>query len=160
MRNVSNPRPAPTRRPNRQARRRASSGFTLIELLLVLMIIVVLAGVVVPSIRGRTEDARKTAAKADITNLDAGLDQFEMHTGRLPTNDEGLAALLDPPNNVQSWKGPYFKKAPRDPWGNPYQYRNPGQQNKYGVDLFSTGPDGREGGSDDVDNWSDGTPAK
>ena len=147
-------------RNDNRLRRTRRGAFTLIELLLVLVILAVLMAVVVPKFAGQTDDARKTAAKAEITQIDAAVDRFELDTGRLPTNDEGVAALLDPPSNATNWKGPYLKKAPKDPWGNPYQYRNPGQQNPRGVDIFSMGKDGREGGADDVDNWSDGAQAK
>jgi len=129
--------------------------FTLIELLLVLVILAILAAVVVPKLTGRSEDAKKAAAKADIATIDGQLETFEIDAGRYPTNDEGLGALVNAPGNVKSWKGPYVKRLPNDPWGNPYQYRYPGQYNKNGFDLFSMGPDQHEGGGDDIDNWSD-----
>src|SRR3954469_15338688 len=104
------------------ARRRASSraaAFTLIELLLVLVILAVLAAVVVPKFTGRTEQARIAAAKADISSIDLQLDAFEVAAGRYPTNEEGLAALMNPPTTVKAWHGPYLKKPPMDPWGRP-----------------------------------------
>ena len=131
------------------------SGFTLIELLLVMVIVVVLAGVVVTRFGNRTEQARNTRAKADISAISTAIDAFEVDCGRFPTNEEGLAALLAAPANVQDWRGPYFKQStiPVDPWNNQYVYRFPGQHNTSGYDLFSMGPDGREG-NDDIDNWS------
>lgn len=130
-----------------------SSGFTLIELLLVVVILGVLAALVLPRFMGRTQQARETAARADVSNISTALNAFEIDTGRYPTTEEGLAALIDPPANVQNWRGPYLQRGlPRDPWGNPYQYRYPGQRNPRGFDLFSTGPDGREG-NDDIGNW-------
>ena len=130
------------------------AGFTLIELLLVLVILAVLAAVVVPQFTGSGEKARLTRAATDISTLDGALDRFELDAGRFPTTEEGLNALVQAPSNVKAWSGPYIKKIPSDPWGNPYQYRFPGQANVNGVDIYSTGPDGREGGGDDVDNWS------
>ena len=131
------------------------NAFTLIELLLVLVILAVLAAVVVPKFSGRSEQARNTAAKADISMLDGALDLFEQDCGRYPSSDEGLGALISAPGGVQNWHGPYIKRnaLPVDPWGNQYQYRFPGQHNVNGVDLWSLGPDGREG-NDDITNWN------
>jgi general secretion pathway protein G len=137
-------------------RRRAArpAGFTLIELLLVLVILAVLAAVVVPKFTGRAEQARVAAAKTDLSALETALDTFEVDAGRYPTTDEGLNALLNPPSGVKSWNGPYIKKPPIDPWQNAYVYRFPGQYNARGYDLSSNGPDGQEGGADDINNWS------
>ena len=136
---------------NRVRRRR--TGFSLIELLLVLVILAVLAAVVVPKFTNRTEQARITAAKTDISMLDTALDAYEIDNGRFPSSDEGLSALVSA-GSAKNWKGPYIKKGvPTDPWGNAYVYRYPGTNNANGVDLLSLGPDGREGG-DDITNWS------
>ncbi len=124
-------------------------GFTLIELLLVMVILAILAAVVVPKFTGRTEQARETAAKTDLANLKTSLGAFEIDTGRFPTTDEGLNALITPPADIQGWRKPYLDKIPLDPWGHPYIYRSPGSDNR-DFDLFSTGPDGREGSADDV----------
>lgn len=130
------------------------SAFTLIELLLVMVILVVLAAVVVPRFTSRSEQARFTAAKTDISNLETALDAFEVDCGRFPTSDEGLRVLIEQPGNVQNWRGPYIKRGvPSDPWNNPYVYRFPGSHNASGYDLSSNGPDGREG-NDDVTNWA------
>ena len=136
-------------------RPRLRSAFTLIELLLVLVILAILAAVVVPKFTNKSEMARKAAAKTDIANLETALDSFEVEAGRFPTTEEGLGALIQAPANVKAWGGPYIKRGiPNDPWGHPYAYRFPGQYNANGYDLFSFGPDGNEGGGDDVDNWS------
>ena len=138
------------RRSLRVARNRA---FSLIELLLVLVILAVLAAVVVPKFTNRTEQARITAAKTDISMLETALDTFEVDNGRYPSTEEGLQALLTQPANAPNWKNPYIKRPPLDPWGNQYVYRYPGTNNANGYDLASLGPDGREGG-DDITNWS------
>jgi general secretion pathway protein G len=130
-----------------------SAAFTLIELLLVLVILAVLAAVVVPKFTGRSEQARVAAAKTDISVLSGALNQFELDNGRFPTTEEGLGALVQAPPGAQNWH-PYIERGvPNDPWNNAYVYRYPGQHNPNGFDLFSTGPDGREG-NDDIDNWS------
>ncbi|MCM8757300.1 MAG: type II secretion system major pseudopilin GspG [Candidatus Omnitrophica bacterium] len=131
------------------------AGFTLVELLLVLVILATLAAIVVPKFTRRSEQARITAARTDIANLEVALDTFEIDVGRFPTTEEGLQALVEAPADTPNWKGPYIKRGvPKDPWGNPYQYKCPGDHNPNGYDLFSFGPDGREGGNDDIDNWS------
>ncbi|HPP11206.1 MAG TPA: type II secretion system major pseudopilin GspG [bacterium] len=136
-------------------RSRQKLGFTLIELLLVLVILGTLAAIVVPKFTRRSEQARLTAARTDIANLEVALDTFEVDVGRYPTTEEGLQALVEAPPEVTGWKGPYIKRGvPKDPWGNPYHYKCPGDHNTNGYDLFSGGPDGKEGGGDDIDNWS------
>jgi len=144
----------PSNRPGERPRRR--SGFTLIELLLVLAILAALAAMVVPKFTRRSQQAKETAARVDIANLELALDSFEVDCGRYPTTQEGLAALIDQPSNALDWKGAYIKRGiPKDPWGNPYVYRCPGQNNRDSYDLNSYGPDGQNGGDDDVDNWSE-----
>jgi general secretion pathway protein G len=141
------------RRPGR--RRGLRNGFTLIELLLVLVILSVLAAVVVPKFTKRSEQARITAARTDIANLQVVLDAFEIDTARYPTSQEGLQALVTEPSGIRDWHGPYIERGvPNDPWGHPYVYRHPGEHNTISYDLHSLGPDGQEGGGNDIDNWS------
>jgi len=129
--------------------------FTLIELLLVLVILTALAAVVVPKFTKRSEQARITAARTDIAVIGGQLDAFEVDCGRFPTTEEGLGALLVQPPNTIGWKGPYLEKGmPKDPWGSPYIYRCPGQHRAADYDLCSFGPDGQDGGGDDIDNWT------
>lgn len=131
-----------------------ASGFTLVELLLVLMILGVLAAIVVPKFSGRTEQARVTAAVSQIATFGTALDAFEVDNGFYPKGKDGLNALVQAPQNAMNWKGPYLKsQLPLDPWGNPYLYECPGRNNPTSYDLMSTGPDGREGGDDDITNW-------
>ena len=135
-------------------RRRA---FTLIELLLVLVILASLAAIVVPKFTHVGEQSKKQAAETGIEGITTALNRFEVECGRFPTTSEGLGALQEAPANIKGWNGPYLEKKglPKDPWANPYIYRCPGQQNPNGFDLFSYGPDGNEGGGDDIDNWSE-----
>ena len=137
----------PTRRQN---------AFTLVEMLLVLVILAVLAAIVIPKFSGRSQQAKETAAKSQISSIELALDAFEVDTGAYPSGGNALGALVDQPNNAQNWKGPYLKQGvPNDPWGNPYIYTFPGRNNPKGYDLMSVGPDGRVGGDDDITNWGD-----
>lgn len=157
LRSVSNSRLPRSSRSQIEDRRSKIPAFTLIELLLVLVILGVLAALVIPKFTNRTQQARNTAAKTDISSIKGMINAFEIDTGRLPSNDEGLNALLIAPPNVTDWRGPYIDSSalPKDPWGNAYIYRYPGQHNPNGFDLYSTGPDGREGGNDDIGNWNE-----
>lgn len=134
------------------------AGFSLIELLLVLVILAVLAAVVATRFTGRSEQARNTAARTDIASLETALDAFEIDAGRFPTSEEGLEALIEQPSGVQkdAWRGPYIKRGvPKDPWGNQYNYQQPGRHNTSSYDLSSSGPDGQAGTEDDIINWSE-----
>lgn len=130
-----------------------SRAFTLIELMLVVIIIGVLVAMVVPRMAGRSEEARKAVAKADVDlNIATALKLYELDNGAFPATDEGLNALLTASPSAKNWKGPYMEKTPVDPWGEPYQYRSPGTHRAYDYDLYSLGRDGVESG-DDVTNW-------
>src|ERR1051326_4647853 len=124
------------------ARRRA---FTLVELLLVLTILGILAAIVVPKFTGRTEQARITAARTQISTFQTALSTFELDNGFFPRT---LQDLVTAPRDAQSWKGPYLQgDIPADPWQSPYIYVTPGKHNK-DYDLLSPGPDRREGTDD------------
>jgi len=149
---------AQRKRTLRDRRRRVPmrSGFTLIELLLVLVILAALAAIVTPKFTKRSEQARITAATAQISQFEVALDTFEIDLSRYPTTSEGLRALVDKPtSDAEGWQQPYLKRdVPKDPWGNDYVYRYPGQHNQEGYDLHSYGPDGKLGGNDDITNWT------
>ncbi len=139
----------------RRSRASRLHAFTLVEMLLVLVILAVLAAIVIPKFSGRSQQAKETAAKSQISSIEMALDAFEVDTGFYPSGNNGLNALIDPPSNAPNWRGPYLKKGvPLDPWGNPYAYSYPGRNNPAGYDLMSMGPDGRAGGDDDITNWA------
>jgi general secretion pathway protein G len=123
-------------------------------MLLVLVILAVLAAIVIPKFAGRSQQAKETAAKSDISAFDVALDAYEVDTGTYPAGNNGLQALVDQPNNASGWKGPYLKKGvPLDPWGNAYVYAYPGRNNNNGPDIYSPGPDQQAGTEDDITNW-------
>jgi general secretion pathway protein G len=133
----------------------AQQAFTLIELLLVLVILGILAAIVVPKFSGRTEQARETAAQSQIATFNTALDAFEVDNGYYPKGKNGLLDLVQQPRDAQNWRGPYLKgDVPLDPWQHPYVYECPGKHNPSSYDLYSVGPDAREGTDDDVTNWS------
>jgi general secretion pathway protein G len=120
--------------------------FTIIEIMVVVIIIGILAVLVVPNIIGRVDDARVNKAKTDIASLQTSLDMYRIDNGIYPSNEQGLDALVNKPQSTptpMNWHGPYIKSLPKDPWGSPYQYSNPGKQG--GVDIFSFGPKGQDG---------------
>ena len=134
-----------------------SVGFTLVELLVVLAILGLLAGLVGPQVMKFLGSSKTKTAKLQIEDLVATMDMYRLETGRYPTNDEGLEALVKKPGNAANWNGPYLKKGdvPKDPWGFEYQYRFPGQHG--GVDIWTLGADNREGGEGenaDVSSWN------
>lgn len=138
---------------SRQGLQRA---FTLIELMVVLVIIGVLAALIVPNVIERADDARVTAARTDVNNLMQALKLYRLDNQRYPTAEQGLQSLLTRPTTgpaAPNWK-PYVEKLPKDPWGNPYQYLNPGVKGE--IDVFSLGADGQPGGEGknaDIGSW-------
>jgi general secretion pathway protein G len=135
---------------------RRAAGFTLIELLVVLVIIGVLAALVVPNVLSRADDARTTAARADINNLMQALKLYKLDNQRYPSTEQGLDALVRKPSVgavPPSWRQ-YVEKLPNDPWGRPYRYAYPGVKGE--VDVFSLGADGQSGGEGvdaDIGSW-------
>lgn len=137
-------------------RRQRRSAFTLLEVLMVIVILGILAAVIVPNLVGTGEKAKRDLTASQISGLGTSLDTFQMHCGRYPTSDEGLAALMVQPDDETlegKWAGPYLKRAPKDAWGRDLQYEFPGEFNTNSYDLSSAGPDGEFGGEDDIANW-------
>jgi general secretion pathway protein G len=141
-----------------QLRKKTSAAFTLIEIMVVVIILGILAATIIPQFMGTTQDAKISAAKSQIAELESALERFYVHMDRYPTADEGLNVLVDPPANDdgKKWRGPYVKQLRNDPWGNPYQYSFPGAHHPTSFDIWSRGADGADGGEGanaDIGNW-------
>lgn len=133
-------------------------GFTLLEVMVVLVILSILAALIVPKIISRPEQAKVVAAKQDIATLMQALKLYRLDNGRYPTTEQGLQALVTKPESPpipDNWKsGGYIEHLPKDPWGHPYQYLNPGLHGE--IDVYSLGADGAPGGKGndaDIGSW-------
>jgi general secretion pathway protein G len=145
----SSPRPRPS----------SEAGFTLIEMMVVVVILGLLATVVVINVLPSQDRAMREKARADISVLEQAVESYRLDNFTFPTAQEGLAALSTPPAGMarpdRYREGGYIRRLPKDPWGNPYQYLQPGRHGA--IDIFSFGADGREGGEKndaDIGNWS------
>ncbi|MBX7021415.1 type II secretion system protein GspG [Providencia rettgeri] len=146
----------PARTLARPASSRVQQGFSLIEVMVVVVIMGIMAALVVPSLMDRPDQARAVAARQDIAALTQALKLYRLDNGRYPSTAQGLAALHQRPSQPpepRNWRS-YMDRLPNDPWGNPYQYLQPGVQGE--SDVFSLGADGQAGGSGsdaDIGNW-------
>ena len=142
----------------RRNRNRSRAGITLIEMLVVVTIIALFAALVVPSMFKKTDQARITAARAQINSFMTALGAYKLDTGMVPSTEEGLQALRVKPANLDQWQGPYLPKdIPLDPWGHPYVYKYPGEHGDE-PDIICYGADGQPGGEGinaDVVSWKD-----
>lgn len=138
---------------------RGSMGFTLLELLVVMVIIGLLASYVAPRFFDQVGKSEIKATRAQLDAFDKALGTYRLDTGRYPSTDQGLKALVERPADEPKWSGPYLAKAlPADPWGHAYIYRQPGEQG-HDYDLLSYGKDGQRGGSAenaDISVWDSG----
>lgn len=135
-------------------------GFTLIELMVVIVILGILAGLIVPRIMGRPEQAKQLKARMQIESISTALKLYKLDNGGYPTTEQGLQALVDQPasgNIPKNWrKGGYLEKGkvPKDPWGNDFIYLSPGIHDDF--DLIAYGADGSAGGEEknaDINSW-------
>jgi general secretion pathway protein G len=127
--------------------RRAEAGFTLVEILVVITIIGLIMAVVGPRVLTYLGESKIKTAKIQIQSFASALDLYYLDTGRYPTSNDGLAALVRRPGNAAEWNGPYLKGGvvPNDPWGHAYVYRSPVERAPY--EILSYGSDGLEGGT-------------
>jgi len=140
--------------------RRKVGGFTLIEIMVVVIILGILAGLIIPRIMGRPEEAKRTKARMQMESIETALKLYKLDNGTYPTTEQGLQALVEAPavgELARNWReGGYLDKGriPQDPWGGDYIYLSPGLHGEY--DLMSYGRDGQPGGEGpdrDVNSW-------
>jgi general secretion pathway protein G len=134
-------------------------GFTFIEIMVVVAILAILAALVVPRIMGRTDDAKRTAAKVQIRNIEGALQLYKLDNGVYPSTEQGLKALIEKPTVgviPKKWKiGGYLPNLPEDPWGNSYKYLSPSKRGDYEITSLGTdGEPGGEGVNADITNWN------
>lgn len=127
--------------------RRPEAGFSLMELLVALVILALVMGLVAPRVIGYLSRAKSQTAEAQVKNIQAALDLFQIDVGRYPTESEGLEALIAAPAGTAGWAGPYLddEAVPADPWDRPYLYAS--TEDGLRVRVYSFGRDGTEGGS-------------
>ncbi len=123
-----------------------TKGFTLIEIMVVVVILGILGALIVPNIIGRPDEARVTAARADIQQIGNALELYRLDNGVYPSSDQGLDALVEEPSGFpepRRWNPQgYLKRLPIDPWGEPYLYVNEDRT----MDVYSFGADRKDGG--------------
>ncbi|NOT41697.1 MAG: type II secretion system major pseudopilin GspG [Alphaproteobacteria bacterium] len=140
---------------NRQ-RRRFERGYSLLELLVVLAILGLIIAIAAPRLIGYFEASKAKTAKIQISNLATAMDLYYLSNGGYPAEEQGLKALVEKPDGVPGWDGPYLNRAEGiiDPWGRPYLYKQPGVHGKF--DISSLGADGKESGTGedaDLGSW-------
>jgi general secretion pathway protein G len=113
-------------------------------MLVVIAIIGVIAAVVIPETIGQLGKAQSRAAKLKLQSVAAALELFQGDTGRYPTAQEGVQALMAAPEGAPNWTGPYMhgKDQLIDPWGHPFHYA----VTTTGVTVSTLGADDKVGG--------------
>jgi general secretion pathway protein G len=155
---------SPERTGRERRARRGARGFTLIEIMAVVVIMGLLMGLVGTAVIGQIAEARAKTTRAQIEQLGAALDFYQMDNGRYPTTEQGLQALIaqptiaPEPNNYNPSGYLRKKQIPKDGWGNAFHYEMPGTRNVDAFDLWSLGADGQPGGNGtdaDIGNWAE-----
>ncbi|MBR2344929.1 MAG: type II secretion system major pseudopilin GspG [Lentisphaeria bacterium] len=124
--------------------------FTLIEVVIVIVILVTLASIATPMYMNYVKQANVGAAKTQLENFSSALQGYQLQNKKFPEGDSGLQALIENVEDLESWQGPYLRGVsviPKDPWGNDYVYRSPGEE--HDVEIVSYGADGEPGGEGD-----------
>ena len=139
---------------SRQSLLRKQAGYTLVEIMLVLAIIAVLVGAAIYQLAGNVDVAKAQRVKSDLQTISIQLQTYEMLNYRMPTTEQGLQALITMPTadpKPQNWKRLWNQdNLPIDPWGQPYIYRNPGKYKTDSYDLYSLGPNGKDGDTNNI----------
>ncbi len=143
-------------RQRKATARAGERGYSLLELLVVLAILGLIIAIAAPRVIGYFDASKAKTAQIQISNIAAALDLYYLANGAYPSEQQGLKALVEKPEAIQSWDGPYLNRADGiiDPWGRPYLYKQPGTHGKF--DVSTLGADGKEGGEAedrDLGSW-------
>ncbi|WP_028031205.1 type II secretion system major pseudopilin GspG [Gemmobacter nectariphilus] len=132
---------------NARDKRNPTSGLSLLEVMVVLAIIALIAGLATPRLMESFGRAKSRAAQIQMENIRSAIQLFYLDTGRVPSEAEGLNALLAAPAGASNWQGPYVDRPEtlQDPWQRPYIYRAPAGEKAFEITTY--GRDGRAGGS-------------
>jgi len=119
--------------------KKMKKAFSLMELMVVIIILGLLASFVLPSLTGKSEDAKKKITCVQMKSISQALKMYKIDTSSYPTTEEGLQLLVEKK---------YFEdnKLPVDSWGNSFIYT-------FDEDIFeiiSLGADKKESGGDDI----------
>lgn len=137
--------------------KKVRSGFTMIELMAILIIISLLAGLVATKVVSKIDQAKVTTTKANLKLLHTAVNQFKLDSGRYPSEEEGLLALIEQPSDVLNYEpGGYLEttELPLDAWGAEFIFELYPPSGKPFV-IKSYGADGEEGGEEyDADLYS------
>lgn len=155
-----------------QTRISSQAGFTLVELVVVVAVIALLAGITIPLVADRVEDAQMTRAAADMKTVAESFIAFKADNGFWPERNSsrtmrngtfnfdyyrGLYRKMS--NTWNKWDGPYLNEGAQvgsymhaanngkgmvDPWGNYYRvYQYAKTSNFAGaIVMVSGGPNG------------------
>lgn len=135
----------------------AKRGFTLLEVLIAIALLAAIAALLITNLDRILGGGNREVARIFVNEtMEVPLMTYRVHMGNYPSTEEGLEALVRRPSeDATNWQGPYVRDLPKDPWGNPYQYRFPGEINTDTYDLWSWGPDGRDS-DQNIGNWPEG----
>jgi general secretion pathway protein G len=143
---------------NTNMQQRHTRGFTLLEIMVVVAIIAIMAAMIVPKLFGNVDKARIDRSRTDLKTVGSQLEMYKLDNFVYPSSEQGLGALVSKPAgqpDAPNWRtGGYLDAVPKDPWGTPYQYLNPGQHGAF--DVYSLGADKKPGGQGadaDIGNW-------
>ena len=107
--------------------------------------------------QAKADQAQAKIGKSKIVALSGPLDIYKLDTGKYPTTQEGLKALIQAPGGASKWNGPYEKNEDniKDAWNNELNYKSPGDANR-AFEISSFGADGKDGGdgvNKDIKSW-------
>jgi general secretion pathway protein G len=132
--------------------RKRNKGFTMVEIMAVLVIIGLLATIVSTQVIKQIKKAQEETTRANLKTLHTAVNHFFMEIGRIPSQEEGLGALIEAPAGIEGYNpGGYLEqtKIPKDGWKHEFIYEVAPESGKP-FDIRSAGPDGEPYTEDDI----------